>query len=445
MQSPHPQKDNGKSIPPASTAALEVEALLDGRYALKRLLAQGGGARVLAAEHLFTRRAVAIKVPLGTDSVVLKRFEREMEALARARGHGVVEMLDAGRVGGTPYIVLDLLEGRTLAGLLAARGRLGISETLVVGTELATILGRCHGQGIVHRDVKPANLFLPRTGRPRVVLLDFGIAQLAAEDGAALEKLTREHSLLGTPEYLPPEGLLSGPTDLRADVYSLGVTLYECLTGSVPYEGNYAELLQKLSSTPPRSPREIRDDVPAGLSDAVMRCIARDPARRFQSMAELCAALEASAPQALEPVNLLAQVPREVAADPNKDTLADAPKPLIAATGAGRRRHPRAPYITLARLTRKSGERVDGRLEEISEGGLQFVGDCAIPSGESAALRFALPASGRIAEVQATARWNRTLRGTNATGFEFTLIADNARDEIRKYAAYVGTEPGPAE
>ncbi|MFO0565145.1 MAG: serine/threonine-protein kinase [Polyangiaceae bacterium] len=434
-------KHNGQSSPPASTA-LEVEAKLDGRYLLRRLLARGGGAQVLAAEHLYTHRAVAVKIPLQAGPLSVKRFEREIEVLSRVRGEGIVEMLDAGHADGAPYVVFELLEGRTLAGLLAARGRLGIPETLEVGRALSAALARCHARGVVHRDVKPSNLFLPRSGKPSLVVLDFGIAQLA-DDGTPAEKLTREDSLLGTPEYMAPEALLANATDHRVDVYAVGVTLYECLTGTVPFDGKYADVLLKLSTSQPRSLREQRSDVPEDLEQIVTRCLAREAKHRFQSMQDLANALDASALRSAGPVNLLARNPPRPEVGADKATLADAPKAMSTDSGASRRRHPRAPYITLARLTRQSGERVDGRLEEISEGGLQFVGDRAIPAGESVQIRFALPASGRITEAQATARWNRTLRGTNATGFEFSSIADNARAEIRKYATFVAADPNP--
>ncbi|MBK7584604.1 MAG: protein kinase [Myxococcales bacterium] len=431
-------RKTSSSTPPASIA-LDAATKLDGRYLLKRLLARGGAAEVFAAEHLVTKRAVAIKIPIG-GATSNKRLEREIEAFSRVRTAGIVDMLDAGFADGVPYIVFELLEGRTLAGLLAARAKLSVADTAKVGLEITAALAHSHSRGVVHRDVKPSNVFVRRDPHHQIVLLDFGIAQLAAESEPQ-EKLTREHSLLGTPEYMAPEALLSSPsTDTRVDVYGVGVTLYECLTGTVPFEGKYAEVLLKVSTGVPRRISELRSDVPASFEAVILRCLARNPDDRFQSMQELKDAIRAAAPAGTDAANLLAEIPPRAAGEHAPDTKADAPISLGAATGASRRRHPRAPYITLARLTLADASRVDGRLEEVSEGGLQFVGDRAVPAGETVQIRFALPASGRIAEVRAISRWNRTIRGTNATGFEFSVISEHARAEIRQYAGFVSAD-----
>ncbi|MCC6214758.1 MAG: protein kinase [Polyangiaceae bacterium] len=425
---------------------------LDGRYRLRREIALGGGARVVEGEHVLTRRAVAVKLPRPGDaahSVAVARLRREIEALALARQPGVVDLLDAGEVGGLPYLVLELVPGRTLAGLLASRGTLGLRETVALALELAWTLHACHERGIVHRDVKPSNVMVlpePASGGPRTRLLDFGIAQLGARpDGGA--KLTAEGAVLGTPEYMAPEALLSLPTaDHRVDVYALGVTLYECLTGTVPHEGRYGEVLLKHSTGAIPPLRERRIDAPRELAEAVHRALASDPADRFQSVAELYDALAALP----ELIDLPRPPPLPTTGRGPDVTVAGTPASLRASDagrgptgGASRRQHARAPYVTPARVVASGGAR-DGRTEEVSEGGLLFVGAEGYASGTAARLRFALPVSGRIIEVDATARWTRTARSGTSTGFEFSGLSDDARADLRHYVAYLAPQGPPS-
>ncbi|MCC6666591.1 MAG: protein kinase [Polyangiaceae bacterium] len=437
-------RDSDNGAQSRGPLSIDVRSRIDGRYAIKRLLASGGIADVYAAEHCYTRRGVALKLPRAAGPQETARLMREMDALARVRGPGIVDLWDGGEYNGVPYLVFELLEGRTVEGLITARGRLAIGESARIAVETARALERCHAAGVVHRDVKPANLFVTPGSEPQTRLLDFGIAKLAGDvgDAAPAGKLTREHALLGTPEYMAPEALLAqGDVDGRADVYGVGVVLYECLTGTVPFEGTYAEVLLKISTTQPTPIQELRSDVPAELAQVVAKALARASAERFATMAELTAALERAVPR-LPRIDLFGRVtaPPAVGGPGPTRTMADSPSALQQGAPVdwrSRRKQPRAPYITLARLTRPNGERVDGRLEEVSEGGLQFVGDSAIPLGEAVKVRFALPATGQMTEVTATARWNRTVRGSNATGVQFDEISEVARQEIGKYVAIV--------
>jgi serine/threonine protein kinase len=421
------------------STSLDVHGVIDGRYLVKRLLATGGAAEVYAAEHRFTHRAVTVKYPLTADEKTVARARREIEALARVRGSGVVEMLDAAELDGRPYIVFELLEGRTLAGLVTARGKLSIDDSVRVGMELAKTLQRIHSVGVVHRDVKPSNLFVTMHPERQLMLLDFGIAKIVADD-APKEKLTRECALLGTPEYMAPEALLStDDADHRVDIYGLGVVLYECLTGTVPFDGRYADVLMKISSEQPRSVRDLRPEVPADLARVVMKCLSRSAGDRYPTGEALLSALRACAPPGVSSVRLLTGL------TPPEDTGAehlpvDSPAAGVAPNAGYRRKHARAPYTTLARITLNSGATVDGRIEEVSEGGLAFVGERALTVGEPVRIRFGLPTSGRIVEVSSTTRWNRTMRGTNATGFEFHDLPDAARDEVKSYVALMRAE-----
>jgi serine/threonine protein kinase len=412
----------------------ETESELDGRYRLRHALARiSGGGFVYAAEHKLTRRKCAVKLLSGNAPESMRlRLRREIDALACVQGPGVVELLDAGESDDKLYIVLELLEGRTLAGLLAAKGRLSIEAAVKLGLELSDALSRCHERGVVHRDVKPSNVFV--TLDDHVKLLDFGIAKIAEQSSEPQQKLTQENSILGTPEYMAPEALLTSlDVDWRVDQYALGVTLYECLAGSVPFEGQYGEVLMKRSSGVPRPLRELRSEVPDRLAQAVDRALRFAADERFDDLVELRAEL-ASCLEAPENVSLLGLHPPERAAGSEKAALPDAP-PVRFASVPARRRHARAPYITLARVKPENSPPLDGRIEEVSESGFQFVADRILPAGQSVGVRFALPISGKIVEASATARWSRSARGGAATGFEFSTLSEDAKDEIRRYVS----------
>jgi serine/threonine protein kinase len=423
----------------AVIALPESTGTFDTRYSLRRLIAQSAGSEVHAAVHEFTHRPVALKIPrAGASAQAIARFEREREALAIVRGEGIVEMVDAGRVDGVPYIVFEMLDGRTLAGLVAARGQLAVPEVMEIGLEVARALERCHDRGVIHRDIKPSNLFVTSGAQREVKLLDFGISKLLDDEPRSGDKVTQENVILGTPEYMAPESLLCRPdVDHRADIYGLGVTLYECLTGSVPFDGTHGDVLSKLSSSAPQSVGELRPGLPPALVEIVSRCLARAPEDRFQTMAKLRKALERSL---LEPARLpVVSLSAQPASGRDAATLADAPASRARSDAHPRRRHPRAPYTTLARIAGERGRRVDGRVEEVSEGGLQFVGSSSIPAGENVRIRFALPASGKVTEIAATSRWTKQTRGTHVTGFEFSEITLGACEELRQYAEILGS------
>jgi serine/threonine protein kinase len=268
-----------------------------------------------------------------------------------------------------------------------------------------------------------------------VKLLDFGIAKITEQQPSEpRQKLTQENSILGTPEYMAPEALMTSlDVDWRVDQYALGVTLYECLAGSVPFEGEYGEVLMKRSAGVPRPLRELRSEVPDRLAHAVDRALRFAAKERFDDLAELRAEL-ASCLEGPENVSLLGLHSPERAAGSEKATPPDAP-PARFASAPARRRHARAPYITLARVKPENSPALDGRIEEVSESGFQFVADRILPAGQSVGVRFALPISGKIVEASATARWSRSARGGAATGFEFSTLSEDAKDDIRRYVA----------
>jgi tRNA A-37 threonylcarbamoyl transferase component Bud32 len=424
---------------------LEPGTLVEHRYVVRRFIAAGGVAQVYAATHRITQREVALKVPrtdVGGDPLVNERLLREGYAVARARHPGVVELVDAGEFRGAPYLVFELLEGRTLGGLLAARSKLGWEEVAFVGLKIAEIAGHCHQKGVVHRDLKPDNVFVLPSGTFNVKLFDFGIAQLLpGADGEPRAKLTQVGSIVGTPEYMSPEALqMDAGQDHRVDIYSLGVILFELLTGSVPFEGRYADVLIQLSTKPLPSIAALRPDAPANLVAAIERCLAREPAARFQSMAEVVQTLT-GALGSLQSVSLGTGVsPADKVAGSQagaQGAPADAAAGLRAAPG--KRRFARAPYTTLAQLTLPSGELIAGQVEEISEGGVQFIAPRGVASGERGDFRFAEPLTGRVLRTAAVSRWTKAARaGRHATGFEFESVPEESRASIRKYVELMG-------
>jgi serine/threonine protein kinase len=374
--------------------------------------------------------------------VVYERLIREGQAMARARHPGVLEIVDAGVYNDAPYLVFELLEGRTLGGLLAARGRLAWEEVAFIGAKIAEVVGHCHAQGVVHRDLKPDNLFALSTGTWDVKLFDFGIARLGVLATDELQaKLTQEGSILGTPEYMAPEALqMDGAQDHRVDIYSLGVVLFELLTGAVPFEGRYADVLVRLSTQKLPELAKLRPDSPATLNAVVERCLAREPAARFTHMSEVVRALNAALGQAprvqLNAPTTAADAPEAASKRMHGDNSA-ALKPAPAPTG--KRRFPRAPYTTPAQLKLGTGEIVPGRVEEISEGGVQFIAARGIAVGERGEFSFAEPITGKVLRCLGVSRWTKTGRGDrHATGFEFENAPADSRVTIRKYVELMG-------
>lgn len=420
------------SVVDGSDPRFPLGSTVGGRYVLKRMLGRGGAASVFAAEHALVRRPVALKLPHDDPrhrEDLHARLRREMSALARIRHRAVVEAVDGGEVNSMPYLAMQLLEGRTLSGLLVARGRLDPDEVVKIGVELASGLGAVHAAGIIHRDVKPSNVFVTRDPANQVRLLDFGTSKVF--DDVQSANLTQAGAILGTPEYMAPEALLSLPAaDHRVDVYGLGVTLYELLAGSVPCEGGMGQILQKLSSSEPALVTEARGDVPAALADVIQQCLRREPNERYQGMATLGTALAACASRPLDSIDVL----RGSAAARN-DGVAPRTEKAAMPPVETRREHVRAPYVTLACVFSTQRRPIDGRIEDVSEGGVLFVSEETASQGEVVRLRFALPVSGRILDVQARTRWNRAYRRTRATGFEFQELPSAAREEIRRYVS----------
>jgi serine/threonine-protein kinase len=262
---------------------------LDDRYVLESLIATGGMGEVWRGRDEILGRPVAIKVlhaRLAKDPDILERFRTEAMAAARLSHPGVIRVFDTGLDGESCYIVMELVEGPTLAESLAQRGSMDAAETIRVARDILDALSHAHAAGVVHRDVKPTNVL---TSDHAIKVTDFGIAKAAFARG----DLTATGRLLGTAKYLAPEQADGSPVDGRADLYALGVVMYEMLTGRVPFEAetDLATAMLRLTEVP-TPPGALRSGIPRELEKVVVRALARDPGDRFQTAEEMKSALE---------------------------------------------------------------------------------------------------------------------------------------------------------
>lgn len=272
------------------TAATDGAAqVLGGRYLLEECIANGGMAAVWRAHDELLARTVAVKVlhdHLAADDAFRERFRREAIAAAKLTHPNVVSLYDTGQSEGTVFLVMEFVDGVTLRRVIADLGMLDPEQAATVGEKIARALAYAHDRGLVHRDVKPANILLSDDGTVKVA--DFGIAKVAE----AAEDLTRTGTVLGTAAYVAPEQVLGQEVDGRTDQYALGCVLYETLTGRQPFKGEnaVATAAQRLESDP-LPLRSLRPDIPRELDDIVRRAMSRAPQDRFPSATQLADAL----------------------------------------------------------------------------------------------------------------------------------------------------------
>jgi serine/threonine protein kinase len=278
-----------------------------GNYRIIRLLGEGGMGTVYLAEHPGLGRQSAVKIlrkELANNEQMIQRFFNEARA-ANAVGHpGIVEIWDFGTLpSGEPYLMMELLRGRSLSGRMRRAGRIPVANALDIADQAAGALGAAHDKGIVHRDLKPDNIFLVadphRPGRELVKILDFGIAKLAPAPESSRKAVTRTGAVLGTPLYMSPEQCrATKEVDHRSDIYSLGIIVYEMLAGVPPFSSDSSgELVHMHIGVEPPPLRTRNPDLVEELEQVVGRMLAKDPAARFQSMAEVQAALTGGAPR----------------------------------------------------------------------------------------------------------------------------------------------------
>jgi serine/threonine-protein kinase len=438
-----------------------VGETVDTRYEIRRLIARGGMGLVFEAHHKFTRRAVALKLlpdELRAKKDARGRLLREAHALTTVRHPGIVEVLDAGVCAQNgPYVVMEMLEGRTLDGILAARRRLSVNDTVQIGRQVCDAVAHANARGVIHRDLKPSNLFVAHNeiGEETVKIIDLGVAAVAEEQLLHLDrKLTRAHEVLGTPEYMAPEQLWGREVDARTDVYAIAMSLYECLTGEVPYNGTYPEVLVQVSNA--ASPPDVRDkrpDLPPALAVVLETALEKEASSRFHDAGELGRALVAASGLAPGRSSLLSPTANEAGEDEDESERAiqlvkkKAPRagstpdsgptstPPSSAAVSHRRHHARVPYVTPVVLVSATGSEIAARSEEISEDGMLVVAPLALALGAPMRVSFASPTTGEMLVVDARVRWTREGRGRSAMGLEFVDVPPLLRTIVAGYVA----------
>jgi eukaryotic-like serine/threonine-protein kinase len=271
-----------------------IDTLFDGRYRIVRKLGSGGMANVYLAEDQELGRRVAIKIlndRHAGDEQFVERFRREAKNAAGLSHPNIVSIYDRGEATeGTYYIAMEYLDGRSLKELIVSRGPAPIPIAIDYTRQILAALRFAHRNGVIHRDIKPHNILVDSEGRVKVT--DFGIAR-AEQAGASAQQMTEAGSIIGTAQYLSPEQARGTQVDATSDLYSLGIVLYELLTGTVPFSGETpVEIAMKHLSAIPDPPSELRHDVPHALDMVVLRALAKDPRDRYQSAEEMDADLE---------------------------------------------------------------------------------------------------------------------------------------------------------
>jgi serine/threonine-protein kinase len=372
--SSEPESPSSRSMP------FPPGSVLAGKYRVERLLGAGGMGWVVQATHLQLDQRVALKFMHASSAnespEAVARFLREARAAARIQSEHVARVSDVGTLEtGAPYLVMEFLEGRDLDSLLQSRRGLPVDEAMDYALQACEGLAEAHAAGIVHRDLKPANLFLARRsdGSVRVKLLDFGISKLAPAAGSTSDGAkTGTQSLMGSPLYMAPEQMRSTKSvDRRADIWSMGVILYEMLSGQSPFNGDtLPEICARILADAPPSLRSVAPAIPAGLEAVVMRCLEKEAGRRFPDVATLARALAAFGPPELrssaERIGRLLKVGSpslpEITAAPSvhepiaaSSLVAQTSASFGTATSAGRTRRPPAAALGLGAAVAVAG------------------------------------------------------------------------------------------
>ncbi len=285
-----------RSVGPSITPALDLLApapghpMQLGRYSLNRVLGEGTMGTVYLADDTQLGRPVALKVPKfrERDIDAVKRFEREVRAMAALRHPNLCPAFDVGEIEGTSYFTMAYIDGQTLAERLDSGAPMPVRHVVMIIRKLAMALHTAHAAGIVHRDLKPANIIIDRSGEP--VLMDFGLARLIEREST----LTEEGLLVGTPAYMSPEQVVGSSADVgpQSDVYSLGAIMYEMLTGCLPFDGEMVEVLEQVLQDEPPPPSLFRAGIDVTLEGICLKALAKNPSDRYASAIELVDALQ---------------------------------------------------------------------------------------------------------------------------------------------------------
>ena len=309
--------------------------IIAGKYVIQRVIGSGGMSVVFGATHNLTHKRVAIKWLVAEPGVssedATKRFMREARLAGHFQHPNVVQIYDFGESDGSFFMVMEWLEGDSLATRLERDRRLPFAKVCEYLIPCMRAMQRAHAAGIIHRDLKPANIFLcsGSDDKPeQAKVLDFGISKLLTSSAQLTSLVTKSGMVIGTPHYLSPEQLRARAIDGRTDIYGFGVILYQCLSGQLPFPAdNFGDLAVQIAVGEPKPLGTLVPDLPDGVAEMVARAMAREPAERFQEMAELIATMEELARRASLPPQLRKQL--ELSQRPPATT--STPPPLPAA------------------------------------------------------------------------------------------------------------------
>ncbi|HEX8790999.1 MAG TPA: protein kinase [Polyangiaceae bacterium] len=403
-----------------------IGTTIAGRYVIERVIGEGGMATVYGATHKLVDRPCAVKVmnaQMATDATVRERFRREAKSAQSLAHPNVIEIFDQGETPeGTPYIVMELLAGKTLAEIIEKSGKLAMQRAIPAMIQIARGIARAHDLGVVHRDLKPENIFM--TARPDgsdlVKILDFGIARSRGDS-----RLTNAGELFGTPQYLAPERIVGGEAGPSVDLYALGVIFFEMTTGKLPFEASDPTtfLIKHMKERPPK-PRSFEPRIPDKLDALIMALLEKDPKAR-----------PVDAHRIEQDLTVLAQslgiaVPREPEEDPASSRPPPKPLPAVGLQQWGKRVE-----VFEQMLARAQGAPTRKELEKT-------LGDVRRLVKELAEARDASDETQhRLEEIDARGRDGRQRFGfaVDALG----LDASKARDDVRAARADV-EKHGPA-
>jgi eukaryotic-like serine/threonine-protein kinase len=291
-----------------------IGKLLGQNYRIVEPIGAGAMGMVYVVEHVTLKKRFAAKLltaDLARRPAAVARFEVEAHAASQLDHENIVSVIDFGTTeDGCVYLVMELLRGKTLQARMD-QGRLSLEEIVAITLQVCRALAAAHAAGIVHRDMKPDNIFLTQRpgGRPMVKVLDFGISK--AREGTRRDgRITKQGQLLGSPEYMSPEASRGEEVDSRADIYAVGVLLYELLCGEVPFwDENYLKVLHMHAGTPPRPPRSLRPDLPVAVERLILRALEKEARRRHQTIEQFEAELIAALPEVAQRALLMVQTP----------------------------------------------------------------------------------------------------------------------------------------
>lgn len=340
----------------AFTGIVQIGEVIAGKYRVDSVLGEGGMGVVVAATHIELDQLVALKFLLpavATRPDLVQRFMREARAAVRIHSEHVARVLDVGTHNGSPYMVMEHLQGSDLDQLLTEKGALPPQDAVGYVLEASEAIAEAHALGIVHRDLKPANLFLTRrpNGASIIKVLDFGISKSPAT--ARDKNITAAAEIMGSPSYMSPEQLVSSASvDVRSDIWALGVVLYQMLSCDLPFLADtMPELVAIILAKPPEPMKLPRGPVPSGLQAVVARCLEKDPARRFSNVAELARALlPFGPPRSAYLVERVEHVLGEERSQPNIPT-SEPSFPILPAAAAHERERTLSPTSTKSAST----------------------------------------------------------------------------------------------